>query len=116
MKTILALTVLLASCGLPTSADNPEAAMFWRMAQADVAPLVGPAAYLVPMSLFKITIKHGTFKCGEVKEAVGCFETPSHITIDGWYVLRHEGAHAILYRLGDERWRCYPHTWDITCK
>ncbi len=52
--------------------------------------------------------KAGKFKCGETQMIQGCFRAPNRIqyTIGSAGALWHESGHAILYALGDARWKC----------
>ena len=91
----------------------------WRKAQRDVAELLPPVSgdpYAVTMSEFRIETEGSPFYCGEtglhaVILVKGCFRAEPEGNTFGKirYVprqgnLRHEGRHAILFALGDDRW------------
>jgi hypothetical protein len=61
---------------------------------------------------FDFRPRAGTFPCGDAYEANGCFSPPNNIiyNLDTPTVIRHEAGHAILYKLGDDRWKCYEHS------
>lgn len=87
----------------------------WRIAQELSAVRAGQAAFAVHPEHFVIKAIVGPFECGGVM-ANGCFthglfttptirwntETPS--------VIRHEGQHAILWKLGHPDFKCVEHS------
>ena len=111
MKLLLALA--LAGYATSTSPDEITPAMRaeWQLAQVALSShLWGRADALnVHPDTFRWTAINGPFSCAKV-QANGCYGN-DHVQ---WNtrtptVIRHEGGHAILERLGDRRWRCYEH-------
>lgn len=85
----------------------------WALGQAGLAEFVGARAYLVHSDQFRLKKRSGPFTCGSTKNAWGCFWAPQAVI--EWYdvrILEHESKHAILWKLGDRRWRCVDHEPD----
>jgi hypothetical protein len=117
--TLASLCLLLfTNCSLRSArvrSTEPWVAEAWLDAvqQLKAPPWSVSEPGSIPSSAFKIRTKDDIFKCGRVKEAVGCFATPNEITVLAGptqkAILRHEFGHGILYKLGDDRWPCFEH-------
>lgn len=114
---LLALTFLstLACSGYltsPTWVPRPPITTEWQLAQAELAPQFGDRVMHIHPMFFNWRRATGPFiDCGGVK-AYGCFY-PERRLIE-WHndypqVIRHEAAHAILWRLGCPEWSTYGH-------
>jgi len=85
----------------------------WAIGQERLQPYVGARAYLVYPEQFTFEKRDEPFQCGDIDGAWGCFWAPQG-RIE-WFdvrVLAHESQHAILWKLGDSRWRCVEHEPD----
>lgn len=104
---------LLGGCATvlsPSSTVPPQIAEYFEKAQAQVAfqyPDAGDPYSIEPTD-FRWDEQPGTFKCGDVEGTQGCFSPPIRIryTRGRLGAVWHESGHAILYKLGDYRWRC----------
>jgi len=94
---------------------------YWHQAQDELSQLKPPpwnAKRGRPGDPFNVRIEEFTFEasslafsCAGYLETAGCFNPPRHIQYWASYpeVIKHEAKHAILYRLGDPRWKCIEH-------
>lgn len=112
-----ALAVVLAlACPVHTSFESIPKVVYdeWAIAQARLVPYVGDEfAYDVWPASFNWKEYPGPFECDGIEGSNGCFRWLRREI--AWNILepkviRHEAQHAILWKLGDERWRCVEHT------
>jgi len=83
----------------------------WAIAQERVSKVNARGAN-VPPEIVRFEAMPGFFECGSVEQTAGCFSPSKGLvryTLGHEYVLRHEGGHAILYHLGDSRWKGWEH-------
>lgn len=112
--TLLTCSTLTAP-ELPPRAITDEMRAFWRMGQSDVSCMVSPWGSNDRIDAFKLHEHPDFFDCGGVTGTAGCFRPPEvHFTRGHVYVLRHEAAHAILWRHRHTCWRTIGH--DKGCK
>ena len=110
----IALLVCCLSCysivapdAVYTDVVNAE----FAIAQVKVSAEYNPRARLVSVDDFSWHDHDGPMMCGGVW-ANGCFGTrPPRIEFNSRTpsVIRHESGHAILWKIGDDRWKCFEH-------
>jgi hypothetical protein len=117
---VLALFFLVGVTISCTNMTGPEIVPDWiktewsvTQEQLSAPEWVGSRAWSVQPESTKFTSHPGPFMCNGTM-ANGCFSTKEGIEYNERkrQVVRHEAGHAILYRLGDPRWRCVGHTAD----
>lgn len=126
------LVAILTGCSMPTTADvpippstiDPVVESWFVQAGEDLIQRDGFSADIIHSigpEKFTFRAVDGKFDCGGVKQTAGCFSDSKRLiryTIGHEYTVRHEAKHAILWALGDDRWRCVEHTclsmpnWD----
>lgn len=110
LSSVLLVWALLSSCSVATTPTdlNPAIEAEWALAQQAVSTMRGDtAAYGIWPTQFNWRESAGPFDCGG-DLANGCFEANRRrITWNTQTpnVIRHEAGHAILWKLGDDRWR-----------
>jgi len=133
-RLILLSTFLLLLTGcplLPTSHDpvdrgiEPWMRSQWHAAQNELSQLVPiPSDPRRRQGVFDVSIDQFTFRkesfmfpCGPGPAlTAGCFHT--RVRLIRWWggapdVIKHEAKHAILWALGDSRWRCIDHPDEV---
>ena len=111
-RTALVLLVL-QGCNMPTTSTVlPEMVLEqFKHAQEQVArqyPDVGDPYTIEPLN-FRWVEMAGLFECGDFKGVEGCFTANKRLVqykAGSKGAVWHESGHAILYALGDTRWRC----------
>ena len=104
-------TQLLMGCNnafSPTPITDPLITQGFAEGQKIVAAMnpVGDP-FTVRADEFRWEKMAGRFTCGDVAGVQGCFTEPNRVryTAGALDVIGHEAGHAILFRLGDPRWR-----------
>jgi len=105
---MMILTSCVVSMFSPSGFTDPKVIKAFKQAQAQVAKQYPDAGdpYSVLVSGFRWTYRDGPFNCGSHMVTTGCFRAPNKVDWHQAGALYHESGHAILYALGDPRWRC----------